>query len=150
MDGADRVLAVALFASVLLASPSVAVAQAGQPELVIHKDGTKLYHRPGCDAVRDGKGVLALTRGQAEARGLEAHEACDPAAKGRTSPESSAAAVPIHVYVDKSKYYHRETCSRLQKDSKRLQLDVAGKTYWPCPRCRPPVRKRHSDPAIPK
>lgn len=150
MGGADRALAVALFASVLLASPSPAAAQAGQPELVIHKEGTKLYHRPGCDTVRDGKGVLALTRGQAEARGLKAHEACDPAAKGGTSPGSSATSDPIHVYVDKSKYYHRESCSRLQKDSKPLELDVAGKTHWPCPRCRPPVRKRHSDPAIPK
>ena len=49
-----------------------ALAQGAAPhsELVLHKEGTTLYHRPGCPVVRDGQGVLALSRGQAHARGL--------------------------------------------------------------------------------
>lgn len=130
---------------------AVALGAAGQPELVIHKEGTTMYHRPGCDAVRDGKDVLALTRGQAEGRGLKAHEACDPAAEGgNASAGGSAEAAPTFVHVDTSKYYHLESCLRLQKESKRIDLEVAGKTHWPCPRCRPPVRKRRTEPAIPK
>ena len=126
-----------------------------QPELVIHKDGTTLYHRPECDAVRDGKGVLALTRGQAEARGLKPHPACDPASTGKSGTEGRSSdgprdETPTFVHIDESKYYHRVTCSKLQKDSQRVELESAGKTHWPCPRCRPPVRKRNAGPAIPK
>jgi len=126
-----------------------------QPELVIHKEGTTLYHRPACEAVRDGKGVLALTRGQAEARGLKPHAACDPATIGKNGTEGRPSGgprdeTPTFVQVDESKYYHRSTCSKLQKDSKRVELESAGKTHWPCPRCRPPVRKRSAEPAIPK
>jgi hypothetical protein len=36
-----------------------------QSEMVIVKEGTKEYHRAGCEVIRDGKGVLAMTRAQA-------------------------------------------------------------------------------------
>jgi hypothetical protein len=136
----------------LLCIPSGFEARA-QPELVIHKEGTALYHRADCAEIRNGKNVMALTRAQAEARGLKSHPACDPS---RVDPDIAASAksgeaLPVlFVRVDDSKYYHRDTCPALQKDSKRVELESAGRTHWPCPKCRPPVRKKRVEPAIPK
>jgi hypothetical protein len=107
-----------------------------QSELVLQKEGSKEYHRPGCDLVKDAKGVLALTRGQAESRGLKPHADCDPS-KAPQTPEPK----PVFVRVDSGRYYHRDTCARLEKSSKALSLDEAGKKYWPCPTCRPPIRR---------
>ena len=66
-------------ASIALLSSLVAAPAAAQGELVLHKEGTTLYHRPHCPVVRDVTGVLALNRGQAEARGFKPHPECDPA-----------------------------------------------------------------------
>lgn len=126
-----------------------------QSELVIVKQGTSEYHRPGCEVVKDGKGVLAMTRAQAEARKLTSHPVCDPSnapesasATAGASKESSAAstkAATDFVYVDaaaKSKYYHRAKCARLGEKEKKIALEQAGRKYWPCPVCKPPIRKR--------
>ena len=129
---------------ILLASH--AAAPAAQSELVIVKDGTKEYHRPGCPAIADGKGVVALGRAQAEARGHKPHPECDPAVQ-KSGPgfEGAAAAKPQTVYLNGTKYYHRKDCKRLESNPKAVRaesLEVAGKSSWPCPDCRPPVRKR--------
>jgi hypothetical protein len=120
---------------------------AAQSELVIYKEGTKHYHRPGCDLIRDGKDVVALTRAQAEARGYKPHPDCDPAQHKADAPAARAAAPPAPqtVYVNGTKYYHRKDCRRLEATPGAVRaesLESAGKTYWPCPDCRPPVRKR--------
>ena len=128
-------------------------AAAAQSELVIHKEDTNLYHRPACDVIRDMKGVVAMTRAQAESRGYQAHAECDPAVSkpgAPASPDSGAAAAqpkpaPQIVYVDGGKYYHRKDCRRLAANPKAVRaepLDEAGKSLWPCPDCRPPVRPR--------
>jgi hypothetical protein len=112
-----------------------------QSELVISKKGSKEYHWPGCPVVKDGKDVLALTRAQATARGLQPHSACDPA----TAPEVGEppeAEPPAIVYIDGSRYYHKKDCKKLGKDAKKIKLDDAGRKYWPCPVCGPPIRKR--------
>ena len=122
-------------------------------ELVLQKEGTKEYHRPGCEVIRDGKGVLAMTRAQAESRGLKAHAQCDaarlPSAGGDAAGRGSAA--PVFVFVDGSakssggesnQLYHRESCARLGKERRKLNVDEAAKRYWPCAKCRPPIRKR--------
>jgi hypothetical protein len=107
-------------------------------DLVIAKEGTREYHRPGCDVIKDGKGVLALTIAQANGRGLKPHPAChDDEADGARG----TAAVPP-VYVDGSRYYHRKDCKKLGGAPKKIDLEVAGKTFWPCPACKPPIRKR--------
>jgi hypothetical protein len=135
-------------------------AAAAQSELVIHKEGTNLYHRPGCPVVRDGIGVLALTRAQAEARGYKPHPDCDPdnpsarsaPAVPRPVPAPAPAPPPaVTVYLDGSKYYHRKSCAKIAtaKDVASKSLEVAGKSYWPCPVCRPPVRRKSSEPAVP-
>jgi hypothetical protein len=114
-----------------------------QSELVPTKAGSKEYHRPGCDVVKDGKNVLALTRGKAAARGLTPHAACDPAQAGAPpEPAASTPAGPVFVYTDGTRYYHKKDCAKLSKESKKTDLEEAGKKLWPCPTCKPPIRKR--------
>ena len=132
----------------VLAAPSVS----GQSELVIYKEGKEQYHRPGCDVIKSGRGVVALTRAQAEARGYKPHPACDRDRQNTAaSDDRGAPAVVPTVYVNGTKYYHRKDCRRLDADPKAVHaesLDTAGKNYWPCPDCRPPVRKRSAAPAV--
>ena len=135
------------------------VGVAAQAELVIHKEGTKQYHRPGCPVIRDAVGVLALTRGQAESRGYTAHPDCDPAnqppaetARGRARGRVPAPAPKITVYIDGPKYYHRKECSRLASTPpgpKAVPLETAAKSHWPCPACKAPILKKSTEPAIP-
>ena len=116
-------------------------------DLVLHKDGTKTYHRPWCPAVRDARDVLALSRAQANGRGLKPHADCDrDPPRSLPQPDVSAPAAPVFVYVPAAKatHYHRNGCKRLGRDPKKLSLEVAGRQYWPCPVCKPPVRKRKS------
>lgn len=112
-----------------------------QSELVIAREGGKEYHRAGCDEIKDGKNVLALTRAQATARGLKPHDECDPAnlPADKSTPRPRA---PTMVYTDSSPYYHKKDCDKLGKDAQKVELEEAGKTYWPCPTCKPPIRKR--------
>lgn len=115
-----------------------------QSELVIVREGSKEYHRPACDAIKGAKDVLALTRAQATARGLTAHEACDPSKMpppGSGEKDEKLAPDP-EVFVDGSRYYHKKDCSRLGKDAKKMKLDDAGRKFWPCPSCKPPIRRR--------
>jgi hypothetical protein len=137
-----------LFLAIVAAGACTAIVGA-QSELVIHKDGSTQYHRPGCEVIRDGKDVLALTRAQAEARGYRPHPDCDPQQRQSGAPSAGSpapAAKPETVYVNGTKYYHRKDCRKLEANAKAVRaetLDIAGKTYWPCPDCRPPVRKRN-------
>ncbi|HET7617245.1 MAG TPA: hypothetical protein VFK20_01950 [Vicinamibacterales bacterium] len=120
---------------------SVAVSSAGQSELVLVKKGDTEYHWPGCEVVRDGKDVTAMTRAKAEASGLKPHAGCDPSKQ--PPPEKAEPDEPVYVYVnDGGRYYHREKCERLKPDAKKVLLDKAGREYWPCPKCKPPIRKR--------
>jgi len=121
-----------LAAAMLLAFPQTPT------EYVLVKQGSKEYHRPGCEVVRDTKNVVAMTRAEAESRGLKPHAACDP------SQASSRAAAAQYVFVAPGdKRYHRETCPKLGKTRERITLDAAAaKKYWPCSVCKPPVRKR--------
>jgi hypothetical protein len=127
-----------------------APAISSQSELVIVKEGEKVYHRPGCPAVRDGVGVTAMTRAQAEGRQLTAHPDCDPSNPKAPAPKA-APPPPVTVYLDGSKYYHRKDCKKLTDPAaaKPVSLEVAGKTHWPCPECRPPVRQKSRENAIP-
>lgn len=133
--------------SCLLAMPYPRAASS-QGELVIVKEGTTEYHRPACRVIRDATDVLAMTRAQAEGRKYKPHPACDPdnpASEAARPPSVPAAkpAPPQFVFVDGSgKLYHRQTCKRLGPDPKKIALDDAGRKYWPCTVCKPPIRKR--------
>jgi hypothetical protein len=139
--------ALAVLAQISLLCASTPLAQS---EFVIHKEGTKLYHRPSCPVVIDMRGVLAMTRAQAEARGYTAHRDCDPNNPNAPAPKAPPPP-PATVYLDGTKYYHRKTCSTLRdpKAAKAVSLESVGKTHWPCPTCRPPVRRRSTENAIP-
>jgi hypothetical protein len=135
-------------ALLLFALITETVALAVAQELVLHKEGTDVYHRPACAVIRDGDGVLAMSRGQAEARGLKPHADCDPAKQPQPravaptprTPGSSPASVA--VWVDGGRYYHREGCKQLGKGTRKMALDEAAKARWPCTKCCPPIRKR--------
>ena len=125
---------------VLAAAALFALAQSSS-EYVVVIPGSKEYHRPGCDLVRDPSKVIAMTRAQAEARGLKPHAACDPS----KAPSSKRGAPRVqYVFVSPGdQRYHRETCGKLAKTRERITLDEAArKKYWPCTVCKPPVRKR--------
>jgi hypothetical protein len=150
MGRPTRLLIVVLTIGAVLGGP---LPIAGQGELVIVKEGTKLYHRAGCPAIADGKDVLALTRAQADSRGYDAHAECDPDKQrepaGKEGPKKPA---DTTVYLDGTRYYHRRDCRRLSgkgDDVKPAVLEVAGKSHWPCPACKPPVRRRGTEPAVP-
>jgi hypothetical protein len=118
----------------------VGIAPAAQTEYVLVKPGSKLYHQPSCEQLVGAKGVVAMTRSQAESRGLKQDPACDPA---KHPPDEKKKAAAVYVYVQpKGKYYHREHCKNAGESPKRMLLDEAAKKYWPCPVCKPPIRKR--------
>ena len=127
-----------------------------QSEMVVVTERTKEYHRPSCAQVRSGKGVIAMTRGQAQSRGFKAHAACDPANPASDAAQSGSEGSqderqpPVYVYTAPGdSRYHRETCEKLPKETrKKVLLEEAGKKQWPCSVCRPPIRKR--TPAIPR
>jgi len=111
-----------------------------QTEYVLVKPGSKLYHQPNCEQLAGAKGVTAMTRSQAEARGFTQDPACDPA---KHPPGEKKKAAPVFVYVQPDgKYYHREHCAKAGASPKRVTLDEAARKYWPCPVCKPPIRKR--------
>jgi hypothetical protein len=112
-----------------------------QREFVIVREGGKQYHRPGCPLIRDGKGVLAISRGEAEARQLKPHPECDPS-DPRNTLDAARPTGPVYVYTDGSKYYHRDKCAKLGADAKRLTVQEAAKKLWPCGVCKPPKRPR--------
>jgi hypothetical protein len=126
-----------------------------QPELVIVIESTKQYHRASCELLRkQPKDVIAMNVGQAELRGYKEDPACDPSnpankretAPGSMSPSERAARVYVYTAAGDTRY-HRETCAKLAKPRKKVLLEEAGKKLWPCPTCRPPIRKR--TPAVP-
>jgi len=139
----------AVLASLLLLPP----AAPAQSELVIYKEGTGVYHRAGCPALTDAKDVMAMTRAQAESRGHKAHPDCDPALqKPGAAPGATQPPAPATVYLNEGKYYHRKDCPKLKAGGKPPRselLETAGKSHWPCPDCRPPVRRKSAEPAVP-
>jgi len=141
MTGCRPRILIALLLTVGLAMPAVVPAQS---ELVIIRTGEKekVYHRAGCASLEGVKDVLALSRAQATARRLTQHELCDPAKARPGGAQGKAESESTTVYVDSSKYYHEKDCPKLEKDARQAELEEAGKKLWPCPTCRPPIRKR--------
>jgi hypothetical protein len=132
---------------------------AAQSEMVIAREGVgqgeKNYHRPGCPVVRDGKGVVAMARAEAESRGFKAHRDCDPALSAPAAPQGATVptlrkAPPETVFIDTAAtHYHRKDCAKLGAGAKAVAVTDVGKR-WPCPTCRPPVPKRTADPVVPR
>src|SRR5687768_11100673 len=114
-----------------------------QGEMVVQREGTAVYHRPTCEQVRDVRDVLAMTRGQAEGRGLKPHPECDPSKNPQAGEAGAAPAKPAMVLIDVGgQYYHRDKCEKLSSNSKRVSVTEAYKKHWPCRTCKPPIRPR--------
>src|SRR5918993_4336807 len=101
----------------VLVALACSVALHAQPALVIVTEQPKLYHRPSCPVLRerDRSQMIAMTRGQAEARKYKPHDACDAANPAslptQTSPETDRQP-PVYVYTASGDTrYHRETCA---------------------------------------
>ena len=148
-----RLLRIAVLLAFSLLPVPVLIAQG---ELVIVKEGTGVYHRPSCEVIRGATDVLAMSVGQAEARGFKSHPDCDPSNPrstasaprppgARGTPEKSAKpAAPVLVWIDAGgTLYHREGCRKLGKAPKRVVLDAAtARKYWPCGVCKAPILPR--------
>ena len=135
--------------AVLILLLLLGLAPGAQTEYVVVKPGQKVYHQPYCEQVAGAKNVVAMTRTQAESRGLKQDPACDPAthSPGEKTKKNPA---PVYVYVQPGgKYYHREHCEKAGASPKKMTLEEAAKKYWPCPVCKPPIRKRGDSPGPP-
>ncbi len=114
---------------------------AWQVEYVIVRTGAKDYHRPACPVIRNGKGVLVMSKGEAEAKSLKPHPQCDPNDPRNETGEAKPAPT-VHVFLDSSAYYHREKCPKLEEKARKVTLDEAARKHWPCRVCKAPVRPR--------
>jgi hypothetical protein len=146
-----RVLRTAFLIGLSLLLAPVLIAQG---ELVIVKGG--VYHRPSCDVIRGATDVLAMSVGQAEARGFKSHPDCDPSNPGSPAPPTrppggkgtldkpGKPAPPVLVWIDAGgTLYHREGCRKLGKAPKKVVLDAAtARKYWPCGACKAPILPR--------
>ena len=122
----------------------VTVAVSAQREYVIVRNGAKEFHRAGCDVIRDAKDVVAIIREDAEQRGIKPHAACVSQKSADGAHLAPRPPKAVLVLVDSGKYYHREKCSKLGPDPKRVDVEAAAKKQWPCPACKPPIRKRNA------
>jgi hypothetical protein len=107
--------------------------------LVVVIKGESRYHVPSCPLVaKAGSNVTMMKLAEATKRGLSAHDCEDAAVE---QPKKDANAVPVFVQRD-DKRYHKEGCAKLGAGATKITLGEAGKKYWPCPVCKPPIRQR--------
>jgi hypothetical protein len=126
------------------------------PTLVIVVSGWPEYHYAGCRRLEGvTENLLALSVGQATARGLKPHDECDPSRvrpvapttpslntrKPGVKPTTGQTGTLVHV-VRGDVRYHRASCSKMGIGARPFRLDILAPRYVPCPACRPPVRKR--------
>ena len=132
---------VAVLLTGLLAS-TTGVAQEATALVVIIK-GDPMFHQPGCALVaKAGSNVTVAKRGEAIRRGLTPHD-CGPEASGGPVADPNAVKVATQPRDNK---YHRLTCAKLGPARSTLTLEEAGRKFWPCPVCKPPIRQRKSPP----
>jgi hypothetical protein len=106
----------------LTATPS---AQPAANDLVVVITGTKQFHQPTCPLVANaGTHVTVMKRSEAIRKGLTAHDC----GKVYTQPGDNK--------------YHLATCPKLGANRTAITLEEAGKKFWPCPVCHPPIRQR--------
>jgi hypothetical protein len=133
----------AAFSTVLLAllllTPRLLAQQASASALVVVIAGESSYHQPSCPLVaKAGSKVTMMKLSEATTKRLAAHD-CEEAAIEQ--PKKDANAVPVFVQPG-DKRYHTSGCARLKGSGSSIALGEAGKKYWPCPVCKPPIRQR--------
>lgn len=129
-----------LFAGTLPALAQTAASQGSSSSaLVVDIPGDNLYHQPSCPLVRKaGSRVKVMKESEAIRRGMKPHDCAS------ADEEDSAAAKnqqPVFVQ-DGDNRYHKAGCEKLKAGATKITLEEAGKKYWPCPVCKPPIRQR--------
>ena len=125
-----------------LCAPGAGIAQDAS-SLVVIIPGDKTFHQPGCPLVaKAGSNVTVTKRAEATRRGLTPHD-CGPDASGGPTADPNAVKVVSQPGDNK---YHRANCPKLGATRSTLSLDDAGRKYWPCPVCKPPIRQRKPPP----
>lgn len=125
-----------------LAPQAAAGPQSSGSALVVSIPSDRLYHQPGCPLVaKAGKNVKVMRLSEANRRSLKAHD-CRSAADGSDGSKAAEANAATVFVQDGDRRYHREKCERLTKDPQKATLDKAGRSHFPCPVCKPPIRQR--------
>ncbi len=108
-----------------LAIGAIPAAAQSPGDLVVVVTGTKQFHQTSCPVVAAaGTHVTVMKRSEALRKGFTAHDC----GKVYTQPGDNK--------------YHLATCPKLGANRTAISLDDAGKKYWPCPVCHPPIRQR--------
>ena len=140
MPAAIRTLG-ALLVSAMVLAPVAGPAQSADGMIVI-VPGDKQFHQPGCPVVaRAGSKVQVAKRSEATRRGLTPHDACAGGGDGNGAPAGDPNQEKVYTQADDNKY-HRKDCAKLGDDPKAIALEDAGRKFWPCPVCEPPIRQR--------
>jgi hypothetical protein len=136
-----RWIVVVTIALSAVAAAAPAVAQ-DDSTLVVVVPKDKRYHQPGCPLVaKAGKSVQVMKLADAKKRGLTPHDCQAYADSGGKESAAEANAVEVYVQPDDT-HYHKVDCKKLKPNPTKLTLDEAGKKYWPCPVCKPPIRQK--------
>jgi len=109
--------------------------------LVVVIPGDTQYHEPGCPLVaKAGSKVQVMKLAEATRRGLTAHD-CEGAVVDQPKKDANM----MQVFVQPGdKRYHKKGCAKLGAGASTLPLGEAGRHYWPCPICKPPIRQREA------
>jgi hypothetical protein len=136
-----RIFGVFLLAAGVIAGPSVEALRAQSAgDLVVSIPGDKEFHQPGCPlVVKAGSNVKLMKRSEAVRRKLTAHPGCRAAESPAAALDPNTAKVYTQPGDNK---YHTATCPKLGAQKTAVTLDDAGRKWWPCPVCKPPVRQR--------
>ena len=135
----------ATFAAVLIGASIISglarpVRAQNPSDLVVSIPGDKEFHQPGCPLVaKAGSSVRVMNRSEAIRRKLTPHAACGVATGSGIAVDPNAAKVFTQPNDNK---YHTATCPKLGAERTSITLDEAGRKWWPCPVCKPPVRQR--------
>jgi hypothetical protein len=139
MDMRAFVVAV-LVASAVASGSSVALRAQSASDLVVSIPGDKEFHQPGCPLVaKAGSSVKVMKRSEAVRRKLTPHAGCRAAEAPGAALDPNTAKVYTQPGDNK---YHTATCPKLGAQKVAVALDEAGRKWWPCPICKPPVRQR--------
>jgi hypothetical protein len=106
------------------------------PDLVAVITGTKQFHQLTCPlVVRAGTHVTLMKKSEALRKHLTAHD-CGSMPGMYVDPNT----VKVYTQPGDNKY-HLASCSKLGATRSEITLEEAGKKYWPCPVCHPPIRQ---------
>ena len=129
-----------LAALVVAGSPVSSLRAQSASDLVVSIPGDKEFHQPGCPLVaKAGSNVKVMKRSEALRRKLTPHAGCSAAQGSGVALDPNA--VKVYTQPGDNKY-HTATCSKLGAQKVAITLEEAGRKWWPCPVCKPPVRQR--------